>query len=867
MSKAVTPASALQGYVDSFVGDVVQGWALDLTQPQTASSLLVVIDGQVAASVRCSVPRPDTAAHGLPATNCGFRFQIPEHFQDGAVHTLAVRFRAGLPLKFANVDGDAEEMQFIFRMTKTYGNVDGLVGGTVRGWALREDTRTGEKAGRVTLSVFHQGQRLATIRADVLRKDVAEAHGCEAHCGFSFDLPPSLRTGQSFTLEFATAPEEEVLAGSPLTFAFLPSSAIDRLNVLYSGVERLCTQAYALKDQLRELLISDYYSLETYDGWATQYREALTARTRRQRGPGKLDGTGVGEPLVSILCPTYRPDLAYFTAAIDSVRAQTYRNWELVIVDDGSRQSVLTAAIASFATLDPRIRKVAHAKNKGISEATNTAIAEASGSLIALFDHDDLLAPEAVELMVAARNRTGARLLYSDEDKIDEIGAHSEPHLKPDFNPRLLWTNNYICHFLVVDAALLREVGPLQKQFDGAQDHDLILRLTRAIPPEAVHHVPEIIYHWRKSATSTAGSQASKPYVVEAGRKAVLADLKARGLPAAVQAVRDTTIYTLDWSFKDEPSVCVIIPFKDQAKVTRTCIEHLLKHTDYRNFKIVLVDNWSVQTDTKLLLDEACRNEKVSVMRVEEPFNYSRLNNMAVAGTDAEFVLFLNNDVYVKQSDWLRRLVAEAQADPKVAAVGAKLLYPNGTVQHGGVVLGVGGVADHAFRGLDRDDPGYFARAICAQNISAVTAACMLCRASAFREVGGFDEAKLRVAFNDVDLCLKLGRAGWRLVYAADVVADHHESISRGSDLSPANLDRFYDENQTMMDRWSQVIRNDPFYNPNWSQESDMFFKLSDTPLSTRPTQLTRPDHGRKLNAVMKEIALAAGDLVSAEQE
>ena len=861
MGKVVTPASALQGYVDSFVGDLVQGWALDLVQPHVPASLLIVIDGQVAASVRCSVPRPDTAAHGLPATNSGFRYQIPERFQDGAPHTLAVRFRSGAPLKFANSGGDLEEVQFIFRVTRTFGNVDGLVGATVRGWAIREDTRTGEKTGRVTLTVFHQGQRLATIRADVLRKDVAEAHECEPHCGFSFDLPPSFRTGQSFTLEFATAPENEVLAGSPLTSAFLPSSATDRLNVLYSSVEKLCTQVYALKDQLRELLISDYYSLATYDRWAGQYRDALSVRTRHRRGAAKLDGTGEGEPLVSILCPTYKPDLAYFTAAVDSVRAQSYRNWELVIVDDGSRQPALTSAIASFTTLDPRIRKVAHAKNKGISEATNTAISQATGSLIALFDHDDLLAPEAVELMVAAHNRTGARLLYSDEDKIDEHGEYSEPHLKPDFNPRMLWTNNYICHFLVVDAALLRQVGPLDKRFDGAQDHDLILRLTRALPPAAVHHVPEIIYHWRKSATSTAGSQGSKPYVVEAGRKAVLADLAARGLKASVRPFRDTTIYALDWSFADEPSVCVIIPFKDQAQVTRACIQHLLANTDYGNFRIVLVDNWSVQVETKLLLDEACQNEKVSVLRVEEPFNYSRLNNLAVAGTDAEFVLFLNNDVYVQQPDWLRRLVAEAQADPKVAAVGAKLLYPNGTVQHAGVVLGVGGVADHAFRGLDRDDPGYFARAICAQNISAVTAACMLCRSAAFREVGGFDEAKLRVAFNDVDLCLKLGRAGWRLVYAADVVADHHESISRGSDFSPANLDRFYDENQTMMDRWGHVIRNDPFYNPNWSQESDMFAKLSDAPLSTRPVPVARQDRGRQFNVVMEEIQRTAGEL------
>ena len=840
MNQDFIPSITAKGYIDAVSGDLIRGWAVDLSHPQGTASLLIVIDRLVVASVQCGISRPDIAAYGLPVANSGFAYEVPAKFRDGLTHTVSVRFRSGEALKVTDNGCEVEETTFTYRLSRSYGNVDGLVGATVRGWVIQEDLRTGEKSGRGAVAVRHQGHTLATIRADVLRRDVAEALDCEAQCGFIYDLPPSLRTGLTFTLEFVGLPGNETLAGSPLSSAFLASSALDRLNVVYASVERMCTQIYGLKDQLRELLRSDYYSLSTYDRWAALYRDALATRVRNERGLAKLDGGAPGEPLVTIVCPAYKPNIAYFTAAVDSVRAQTYLNWELIIVDDGSRQASLSAAMASFAALDSRIRTIKHPKNKGISDATNTAFAAATGSLIALLDHDDLLSPVAIEVMVSAANRTGARVLYSDEDKIDHAGEHSAPHLKSDFNPRLLWTNNYICHLLVVEAALLREVGPLSKVFDGAQDHDLVLRLTRAVPVEQVQHVSEILYHWRISSSSTAGSQAAKPYVVEAGRKAVLADLTARGLSATVRSLRETTIYALDWLCSDEPSVCVIIPFKDQVKVTRACVNHLLNKTDYGNYRVILVDNWSTDLETAAFLTEVSVDKRVSVLRVEEPFNYSRLNNIAVAGTDAELVLFLNNDVFVIAPDWMRRMVNEVLVDSKVAGVGAKLLYPDGTVQHGGVILGVGGVADHAFRGLDHDDAGYFARAICAQNISAVTAACLLCRSSAFREVGGFDEVSLGVAFNDVDLCLRLGRAGWRLVYAADVTAEHHESISRGSDFTPRNLDRFYGENQTMMDRWGHIIRNDPFYNKNWSQESDMFVKLSDTPLCTRPARMPR---------------------------
>ena len=471
-------------------------------------------------------------------------------------------------------------------------------------------------------------------------------------------------------------------------------------------------------------------------------------------------------------------------------------------------------------------------RNQGISAATNTGIAAATGAWVAFFDHDDLLVDVALEAMLLAALNAGARAAYSDEDKVDGLGILSEPHLKTDWNYRLLLTNNYACHLLMIEAGTLRELGPLRAAYDGAQDHDLLLRLSELLPAQAICHVPEILYHWRKSKGSTAAAGSAKGYAAEAGRQAILDHLARRGLPATVAAPRGSTLYDVRWEFRAEPKVSILIPFRDQAETTRRCLECILGRTQYGNFEVVLIDNWSTKPETAAFLAEASRDPRVRVAGIEEDFNYSRLNNLAAARLDSDFLLFMNNDVFVDGADWMRLMVNEALADPHVAAVGVKLTYPNNTVQHAGVVLGVGGVADHMFRYYPRDAVGYCFRAVCAQDLSAVTAACMLCRTEAFRAVGGFDEDKLPVAFNDVDLCLRLGQAGWRIVMTPAVVAEHHESLSRGDDLSDQNLSRFYGENQVMWDRWGGLIRDDPFYNQHFSRETGMFEKLSSASLS-----------------------------------
>ncbi len=816
------------GHIDVIDDMVIAGWAVDLTHAAAPAALLLLVDDQVVGSFNCTDPRPDLNALGVPGSRLGFRFAIPDAALDSKPHRIRIRFRSGEVLTYGPQDNE----EVLYHSTTVHGMVDGITGTAIRGWAFRLDKRSSSRTGGVTLEVRANGVVLGQVKAGELRSDVARAHGCEPHCGFIYTVPPRLRDGHPFELEFHAVPEGVQLTPSPFRGQVLVQDQADRLLEMYGQVEALCTQAYALKDQLRQLVATDEYTLATYHGWAVTYYDTLRARVvALRRDPRHAALLGRSRPTVSIICPVYKPALADFVAAIDSVRRQSWQGWELIIVDDASRSPALTEVIRDACETDTRIRAIPHKKNQGISAATNTGIAAATGEWVALFDHDDLLVDVALEVMLLAARNVGARVLYSDEDKIDQYGYFSEPHLKPDWNYRLLLTNNYVCHLLLVETAVLRTVGPLNSRYDGAQDHDLVLRLSEHLPASAIHHVPELLYHWRKSAGSTASAVSAKPYAAAAGRQAVLDHLRRRDLPAKVEPVHDSTLYDVRWGFRAEPKVSILIPFKDQVDITRRCVNAVLALTTYANYHIVLIDNWSTAVETQAWLSDIARQARVSVIRIEEAFNFSRINNRVAEQLETDFLLFLNNDVIVQQADWLRLMVNEALADAHVGIVGAKLLYPNGAVQHAGVVLGVGGVADHTFRMLPRDAPGYASRAICAQDWSAVTAACMLCRADAFRDAGMFDDTHLAVAFNDVDFCLRLGQAGYRVVMVPTVVAEHHESISRSSDFAPYNVARFYSENQTMMDRWGEVIRSDPYYNPHFSRETGMFDTLSTSSL------------------------------------
>ena len=371
----------------------------------------------------------------------------------------------------------------------------------------------------------------------------------------------------------------------------------------------------------------------------------------------------------------------------------------------------------------------------------------------------------------------------------------------------------------------------LDRRFDGAQDHEFLLRLTEMLEPEQIHHVPEVLYHWRKSARSTAAGSAAKPAAARAGEAAVLAHLTRRRLKAEIVGRGGLTCYQVTWkppaAAKKKARVSILIPFRDRVEMTSECVSAIRNYTDDVEYEIILLDNWSTSPEAEVFAAEQANMPETKVIRIVEPFNYSRINNIGAQAARHEFLLLINNDVVVRDPSWLRRMLDECLVNPYVGAVGAKLLYPGGTVQHAGVVLGVGGVADHAFRGIRGQAPGYMMRAMAAQEISAVTAACMLVRRRAFEAVGGFDEAELTVAFNDVDLCIKLTKSGWQIIYMPDAVAEHRESTSRGDDLSEPKIARFMLENEVMRQRYADILAFDPFYSQHFSREGGVYRELT----------------------------------------
>lgn len=818
--------SSILAHVDQVDECGVSGWAYDEAAPLEPVTLALHIDEEHIGDCVCDLLRPDVKASGHPTDCVGFGRPIPLRFFDSLPHRIGFRDRHGLPVKA--VFQGREQSQFTLKAVEVLGRVDGLHAGAIRGWAVRREP-TGEVHGSLQVLVTMQGQPVAQITAGTFRADVAKAHDCDPKCGFVFHPPAKLAAGRTVEFAFRVIPGGHELPGSPMRVNFPSMEMVAALRDLQEDTDRIFTKLWNLRDHLRRLAPPETCTVEQYDSWARDYQKAL------QAAPNRLDGlipANQPPPLVSIICPTYRPRLPDFTAAVESVRAQTWPHWELIIVDDASGSAELRQCVTAFRKQDKRIKAITLKQNSGISAATNAAMAQAKGRYVALFDHDDLLSERAIEFMLAAALRSGAQVLYSDEDKIDDNGLFSEPNFKPDWNYRLLLSQNYVCHLLFVERTLAERVGPFRSECDGAQDHDFILRLVEKVRHDRIEHVPEVLYHWRKTPTSTASSGEKKTYAVTAGLRAVQDHLDRRKLTGRVVSPRNITCFAIDWQITKEPSVVVIIPYWEHIGMTRACVEALQRNTTYTNYRIMLVDNWSTSDEALAFAEEMRRTERVSVLRVEEPFNYSRLNNLAVAASDSELLLFMNNDVFVSEPGWLRCMVGEMLADTSVGIVGNKLLYPNGRVQHGGVILGVGGVADHAYRGLPADEPGYMARAICAQELSAVTAACMLCRRDVFTAVGGFDEVDLQVAFNDVDLCLKVRQQGYRIIWTPSSVAEHRESLSRGDDMRPDMQPRFFHENEVMNMRWKDVLPDDKFYHRAFSRLSGIFTDLGSAKLA-----------------------------------
>ncbi|MGC5779755.1 glycosyltransferase family 2 protein [Methylobacterium sp. NFXW15] len=523
-------------------------------------------------------------------------------------------------------------------------------------------------------------------------------------------------------------------------------------------------------------------------------------------------------PVVSVLMPVYNPAPKVLQAALASLKAQIYPHWELCAVDDASTDPAVARLLARAAAADPRIRVLRRTENGHIARATNDALAMAEGAWCAFLDHDDVLAEDALyEIARVAREDPGLVLVYSDEDKIDARGHRFEPHFKADFDRELLYGQNYINHLTAVRTDALRATGGLRPGFEGSQDHDLLLRLTAGLDPARIRHVPRVLYHWRAEAGSGSFSDRALGRAEEAR-------LRALEEVAAVTGARaergpegfNRLVHPLP---DPPPRVSVIIPTRDRAELLKVTLDGLLTRTDYPDIEAVVVDNDSCEAATTALFAELAQDRRVRVVPVPGPFNFSDLSNRGAAAATGPVLLFLNNDIEVIEPGWLTELVRQA-VRPEIGGVGAKLLYPDRTIQHGGIVLGIDGVAGHSHLGVPDSEPGYFARMKIAHEVSAVTGACLAMRAAVFEEVGGFDAEALKVAFNDVDLCLRIRKAGYRLVWTPFATLIHHESKSRGPEDTPEKKARFEAETRVMLGRWGAELRSDPYYNVNLSRNS-----------------------------------------------
>ena len=514
-------------------------------------------------------------------------------------------------------------------------------------------------------------------------------------------------------------------------------------------------------------------------------------------------------PTVSVITPVYNPEIRWLRKCIESVRTQSYPEWQLCLCDDASTDPEVGRVLQEYASADPRIRLRRSPKNQGISLASNAALALADGEYIALLDHDDEIAPHALYWAVKLlQQHRDADIIYSDEDKLEMDGSRSEPFFKPDWSPEYLQSCMYTGHLTFYRRSLVEQVGGFRAGFEGSQDHDLMLRATEET--NAVHHVPRILYHWRKAEGSAAGSSDAKPYAFTAAKRA-LADFAAKRDPRA-EVVEGAWKgqFRVRYSVNGEEKISIIIPTRDIMHVLRACLDSITNKTSYKNFEILIVDNNSREPETMQYLESTPHR----VLRFGEEFNFSRINNFAAGHASGKYLLFLNNDTEVISPEWITAMLEWAQ-QPEIGAVGAKLIYPNHTIQHVGVVLGLGGVAGHPLTGEPKDTARYFGVGQMTRNWAAVTAACMMLRREAFEAVGGFDE-DLKVAFNDVDLCLQLLRSGLRNLVTPYAQLYHHESASRGYSLDPREVGY-------MKLKWGALLENDPYYNPNLTLQAGDF--------------------------------------------
>ncbi|WP_316367471.1 glycosyltransferase [Candidatus Thiodiazotropha sp. CDECU1] len=531
-------------------------------------------------------------------------------------------------------------------------------------------------------------------------------------------------------------------------------------------------------------------------------------------------------PLISIIMPVYDVDEYWLRAAIDSVLEQSYEAWELCIADDASTRPHIKRVLEEYTRRYKRIKVTYREENGHISKATNSALELASGDFVGLMDHDDQLAPFALYFVAQeVVLNPDAQIIYSDEDKLNSEEVRFDHYFKPDFNPDLMRSHNMICHFGVYRRSLVERVGGMREGFEGAQDYDLALRCLREVEPRwQVRHIPWILYHWRAIPESTASGGEAKSYAMNAAIHAIEDDLEVRGQAAEVtESDLIDGMIRVRYPIPDpQPQVSIIIPTRNGGELLRQCFESIRNKTRYKNIEFIVVDNQSDDQQTLDYLTVLDSQDHIKVLRYDHPFNFSAINNFAIKHASGEMLCFMNDDIEVIAPGWLGEMVSHA-ARPEIGAVGARLWYPDDRLQHGGVVLGLGGVAGHAMKYSTKENKGYMGRSVLIQNYTAVTAACLLLRREVFEAVDGFDSEHLAVAFNDVDLCIRIYKAGYYNLWTPYAELYHHESASRGAEDTPEKQLRFSGEAEYMLNKYGPLLERDPAYNPNLTRCGEDF--------------------------------------------
>lgn len=536
------------------------------------------------------------------------------------------------------------------------------------------------------------------------------------------------------------------------------------------------------------------------------FTQAELEAQRQTQFPGAL--------LFSVIVPLYNTPERFLREMIESVQSQTYGCWELCLADGSDSKNTHVETICrEYAQADHRIRYKKLEQNYGISGNTNACMEMASGAYITLFDHDDLLHPSALFEVRKAIEETGADLLYTDEATFRKNPHRTcYPYHKPDYAPDTLRSYNYICHLLTFQRKLLEKTGGFRKEFDGSQDYDLILRLTEQA--DKIVHIPKVLYYWRIHSGSVASGISAKPYAMDAAKRAIAEHLDRTGLKGTVEDAANSTTYRIRYELRDTPLISILIPNCDHISDLSKCVDSIRKLTTYPSWEIIVMENNSKQQETFDYYQQIGQDPRIRVIRWEKAFNYSAINNFGADQARGEYLLLLNNDIEIITPDWLEQMLMYAQRE-EVGAVGAMLYYPNNTIQHAGVILGIGGVAGHSHKYMARGDAGYMSRAAIAQNLSCVTAACVLMRRDVWDQVGGLDET-FPVAFNDVDLCMRIRKAGYLVVWTPYAEMYHYESKSRGAENTKEKRDRFDRETARFQEKWKEELAaGDPYYNPN----------------------------------------------------